>query len=280
VSRLAELERAVRERRDFSGFDTAYLHRAWRENALQRVRGRDRIRDGALAQTADEAAGPITVEAELDDDRRAMIAFMASGWRGHRWAFHEGSCIVGDVEILDGAARARALAREPEEEARRLGTTLPVHGPLGELRSGRGQIGETEDPLLPPGFPAGAAGAARYLHRVWNRRDLSAVASEWRGPAEANGDGAAFVLGILAALPDAVLLIEAGLVSGDRAAVLWRLHGHHLGQGWGTPSGQRERAIGSSVLTLSRGEVAAEDMLIDTLAMRAAAFRPVIDYAA
>jgi hypothetical protein len=34
------------------------------------------------------------------------------------------------------------------------------------------------------------------------------------------------------------------------------------------------------VLTLSRGEAVAEDMLIDTLAMRAAAFRPVIDYAA
>lgn len=279
MSGLAAIERAVREARDFSRFDETYLHRAWRENALGRVRGRDRIRAGALAQAAEEPAGTLEVPTQIDGGARAMIAFACAGWRGHRWAQFEGQAIVGDIEVLDGMARASALGADVESEAPRLGREAPMHAPLGELRSGRGQLAEPDEPILPPQFPAAARPAAKYLHRVWNRRDLSAIPAQWQGPAEASEGGPSFVLGVLAALPDAVLTIEAGLTGERQVAVLWRLHGHHLGQGWGLPSGKRIRAIGSSVFSLDGNTVAAEDMVIDTLAMRAGAFRPVIDYA-
>jgi hypothetical protein len=268
VTALADIERAVRERRDFSCFETAYLHRAWQEDAWGRIRGRDRIRDAAIAAAAEEAAGPVRIDQDLGD----MIAFTTvAGWRGHRWAIREGGLILGDIAVTDGAARAEAIGRTVAEEAVRLGAAAPLHAPLGELRAGRGQLASGDLPDLPPGFPDAAHPAASWLHTLWNARAFDRAAPDWRGPAEAGGDGTALLLGLIAAMPDAVLLIERAIVTGDRVAILWRLHGHQAGAA-------RVRAIGSSVLTLAGDDVVAEDMMIDTLAMRATAHRPVIDY--
>lgn len=275
---LAALERAVRQSLDFTGFEDDYLHRASREDAWGRVRGRDRIRDLALTRLAEEPAGEPVIEADCADGDTSMIAFATeAGWRGHRWAVREDERIAADIEVLDGAARCRALGRDPADEARRQGQGAPVHAPLGELRPGRGQLANAPLPVLPPSFPLRAQPGAAYLHALWNRRDLSLLAEDWRGPAEAGG-GRAFVLQTLATLPDAVWMAERGITNGNTTAILWRLHGHHLGAGWGEPSGRRIRAIGSSVLTMEGERVLAEHTMIDTLAMQATAWRPLVDY--
>lgn len=272
---LGEIETSVRARGDLSVFDRSHLHRAWIEDALGRVRGRDRLRDRATAALAEDGIGPVEIEVEGD----AFLAWhSSSGWRGHRWAFREGGRILGETEVIDGVARAQARGRDPEAEAARIGAAHPLHAALGELRAGRGQLAPDEAPELPHGFAAPAA--ATYLHRVWNARALHLLPADWRGPAEAGSDAAAFVLRLLTALPDATCLFERSCLVGDRAAVLWRLHGHHLGPGFGAPSGARVRLIGSSLVRIVDGVVAAEDMLIDTLALRATAHRPLIDYSA
>lgn len=275
MTRLGEIETSIRARGDLSVFDRTHLHRAWFEDAFGRVRGRDRIRDRATALLAEEGLGPIAIEAESD----GFLAWSASaGWRGHRWIVREGERIAGETEVVDGIARAKALGRDVEAEAARIGAAHPLHTALGELRAGRGQLAPSDTPELPDGF--GAPVAAAYLNRVWNARALDLLPGVWRGPDEAGGDATGFVLRLLTALPDAVCLFERGLVVGDHEAVLWRLHGHHLGPGFGTPSGKRVRLIGSSLLLIADGLVTAEDMLIDTLALRATAHRPLIDYSA
>ncbi len=273
---LAEMECRLRETRDLSVLDETHLHRAWREDALGRVRGRDRLREAVLASLADEQAGAPTIEARGAE----MIAFTTmGGWRGHRWVEREGDRILGETEILDGAARSAALGLDLNDAARAKAANCPMHGPLGELRAGLGQLATSERPALPSGFATTAVEAATALHRIWNGRAINQVPREWRGPREAGEDGAAFVIALLTALPDAVWLPVRGSILDDgRVAVLWRLHGHHLGPGFGGPSTRRVRLIGSSVLSMAEGNIAAEDMLVDTLAMRATAHRPLIDY--
>lgn len=272
---LGEIARSVRERSDLSVFDRSHLHRAWIEDSFGRVRGRDRIRDRATAALAEEGPGPIGLTAESE----TFLAWEAAGgWRGHHWAVREEEWIVGDTEVLDGAARAASLGRNVEAEAARIGAACPMHAALGELRAGQGQLAPAEEPDLPHGF--GAPAAAAYLHRVWNARALHLLPGEWRGPAEGGSDATGFVLRVLTALPDATCLFERGCDVDGRAAVLWRLIGHHLGPGFGAPSGKRVRLIGSSLISIVDGVVSAEDMLVDTLALRATAHRPLIDYSA
>ena len=75
-----------------------------------------------------------------------------------------------------------------------------------------------------------------------------------------------------------MLLFERAIVGEGQIALLWRLHGHHLGPGLGgTPAGRRVRALGSSLLTMAGTEVAVEETMIDLLALRAQPHRPVID---
>ncbi|RVT41994.1 hypothetical protein [Sphingobium algorifonticola] len=271
--RLADIEIALRERRDFSVLEHACLHRASLEDGMGIVRGRDRVRDAIIATRADETDGPVRIVHDLGD----MIVFeTAQGWRGHRWAAREGDRIKALTSIDDGTARCRAIGADPVATARHLGESHPLHAPLGELRPGIGQMATPETPDLPPHFPDAAVPQATALHRLWNARALDRIAAPWHGPQDADGDGVGFVLGLIRALPDAVLLIERGLVTGDgTVALLWRLIGHHLGDClWANASGTRIRAIGSSVFPPKGGE----EMMIDMLHVQATAFRPAIDY--
>ena len=264
---LAELQRAFRERLDFTAVDKAYLHRAIREETLGVIRGRDRIREAAMAEAAEEGPGAIRILSDLGD---VLALETAGGWRAHIWAMHEGGRILREVFVIDRAARARSLGQDAEEEARRLGAMAPVHAPLGELRAGRGQLPAPNEPILSPDFPAEALEGARYLHHLWNRRDLSRLPTEWTGPADA-GEARRLLLDLFKRLPDAELMIERGVAREDEVGILWRLHGHQT-------DGTRIRILGSSLLELQNGQVVAEAMLIDTLALAAAPHRPVIDY--
>lgn len=275
VSTLAESEIAVRERGAFDWFETTHLHRAVREDGFGVVVGRENVRDAAMA----EPRGPVAILHDLG----AMIVFESGGWRGHRWAAYDGERILAETVVVDGMARARALGRDPGAEAARIGAVSPVHAPLGELRSGRGQLGTPAAAILPRGFPEAARGVADSLHRVCNARAFAAIERcGWRGPDGIDGDEsayAAWLSRLFAALPDAVVMIERGIVTADRIALLWRLHGHHLADGFGiAATGKRVRAIGSSVFTLQGGAVVAHDLLVDELAIAAQLHRPVIGY--
>lgn len=265
---LAEIERRIRGLGELWLLDQSHLHRATRQDDWGIAKTRDNLRAQSLAAIATEGLGDPIIEADLGD----MIAYRtAGGWCEHRWARREGGRIAAETLIVDGSARARALGRDPAQEAMALAAAAPVHGPLGELRSGQGQLPGALEPLLPHDFPEGALPAARRLHRLWHLRALDAAVAEWRGPAEAPPREAVFVAGICAGLPDAALMIERGLVRDNLAAVLWRLHGHDS-------AGVRIRAIGSSVARLEAAEVVAETTLIDTLSIAAQPLRPLINY--
>lgn len=278
MSALAEIEIAVRERRAFDIFEKTHLHRATREDGFGVIVGRENVRDAAISVAADESG-----VVEILHDLGEMIVFETGGWRGHRWARREGDHILAETLIVDGAARARALHRDLDEEAARIGAGSPIHAPLGELRSGRGQFGTSADAILPRGFPEAAEQVADMFHHVWNARAFAATGRHhWRGPDGADGDEtayAAWLSRLFAALPDAVVMIERGIVLGERIGLLWRLHGHHLADGFGlAATGKRVRAIGSSVFTLRAGAIVAHDLLVDELAIAAQLHRPIIRY--
>lgn len=266
---LADFERRMRGAGDFAILDDSHLHRATREDDWGIIKTRDRLRAAALAAIAEEGLGEPAIRADLGD----MIVFeTAQGWRGHRWVMREGERIARETLIIDGVARAQALGRDPATEAQRLAASAPVHAPLGELRSGRGQYGTSPAPDLPPDFPPGAVAAATRLHRLWNARALDVAIENWSGPADAPTREADFLLQMLARLPDATLMIDRGLVGEGAVALLWRLHGHD-------GAGVRLRAIGSSVTFVQGDDIVREEMLIDMLSVAAQPARPIIDYA-
>lgn len=280
MSGLAALETAVRGHRAFDAIEGAYLHRAWRDDDYGRMRGRAAIRDAAVAEIAEEGAGPVRI---IDDFGDMIVFETAAGWRAHRWVRRDGTRIVAETLIRDGAARARSLGRDSGAAAAQRGAASPVHAPLGELRAGLGQFATTRHAALPHDFPDAAHGLAHAMHRVWNGRALAEIDTRsWHGPEGRQGDGAAaaaWLTELFAALPDAVLLFERAVVAPDRVALLWRLHGHHLADGFGiAATGRRVRCHGSSVLSLEDGAVVAEETLLDTLALATQLHRPVVNY--
>jgi len=272
---LAALAASLEGNQDLAVIDQAYLHRCVREDMFGQVHGRDQLKSHILQQLALAPAGKARVIHDLGD---LVVVESPGGWLSHHWGVWQGDRILRETVIVDGTIRARALGLGIEDEAIRLGAAMRVHAPLGELRPGRGQLAMPDQPDLTANFPQGAGTAAGYLHRFWNHRSFAAAAAQWRGPDGAD-DQRQFAKRLLSALPDAVLMIERATVAGDKVAILWRLHGHHLGDGLGTPpTGKRVRAIGSSVLAVEEGRVASEDMLIDMLAVRAQLHAAPIDY--
>ena len=196
------------------------------------IKGRDAI---TAAWVAEDAAD-ITIDHDLGD----MIAYTVNGtWSGHRWVWREEGRILREVVVEDRGER-------PE-------VAPPAHPPLGELRSGQGQYAATSDAILPPDWPAEARDIANHLHRIWNARSFDLGAEDWVAP-------------LIRALPDATFTFERAIVAEGKTALLWRVHGHHVG-------GQRVRLIGSSVVVGG-----AVESVIDHAAMAAQLERVLVDY--
>ena len=236
MSDLATLEIALRRDRNLAALADSHVHRATREDSLGILKGREAI----TAAWVNEDASDLTIIADLCD----MIAYKVKGWHGHRWVWRDEGRILREVVIED-----RGEAK----------TALPVHPPLGELRSGEGQYAANESALLPPGFPEDARDIANWLHQAWNGRAFNLYGKAWL-PA------------LIRQLPDAIFYFEHAVVGEKQTAILWRVHGHHVSGP--SPTGQRVRLIGSSVFT---GD--ADETVIDHAAMAAQLGRKVIDYA-
>ena len=231
MSDLATLEIALRRDRNLAALADSHVHRATREDSLGIIKGRDAI----TADWVKEDANDITITADLD----AMIAYKAKSWIGHRWIWREEGRIVREMMIEDRGGTK---------------TALPIHPPLGELRSGEGQFAASGFALLPPGFPDEARDIADWLHQAWNGRAFNLYDRAWL-PA------------LIRQLPDATFYFERAIVGEMQTAILWRVHGHHA-------NGQRIRLIGSSVFT---GD--ADQTVIDHAAMAAQISRDNLSYA-
>jgi hypothetical protein len=231
LSALATLETALRRDRAYASLADSHVHRATREDSLGIIKGRDAI----TAAWVHEDAADITITADLGD----MIAYKVKSWSGHRWVWRDEGRILREVVIED-----RGESK----------TAPPVHAPLGELRSGKGQYAADDHALLPPGFPEEARDVADWLHQAWNGRAFNLYDRKW-------------LPDLIRALPDATFYFEHAVVRENQTAILWRVHGHHA-------NGQRVRLIGSSVFT---GD--ADETVIDHAAMAAQLGADTIDYA-
>lgn len=237
MSDLASLELALRRDRNLAALAASHVHRATREDSLGIVKGRDAI----TAAWVDQDLRDITVTADLGD----MIAYKVKAWHGHRWVWREQGRIVREIVIED-----RGETR----------TAPPAHPPLGELRSGEGQYAASDSAILPPRFPEDARDIANWLHQAWNGRAFNLYDRAW-------------LPDLIRQIPDATFYFEHALVGERQTAILWRVHGHHVGGP--NPTGQRVRLIGSSVFT---GD--SDETVIDHAAMAAQLERRTIEYAA
>lgn len=245
----------------FGQLEQAYLHRARRADSLGELVGRDALIASDIALAAQIGT------AEVSAFTTSTVTLTARGFRQHRWIEREGERILHEWIVSD-------LILVAEERAARgelLGAAYPAQPPLGELRSGRGQL--SAGPTA--AFTGEPQALIDTLHRIWNGRCLDQLAAlysadgRWSGPGGKGGDAdaaRAWILGLLARLPDATLLFERVEAEADRVALLWRLFGH-IG-------GVRARLIGSSLLTLDEdGRIREDDTLIDELALEATPHR-------
>jgi hypothetical protein len=210
LSKLADLEIALRRDRAYAQLADSHVHRATREDSLCLIKGRDAI----TAAWVNEDASDIAITADLDEMIAYKVKSQKQSWHGHRWVWREEDRILREVVIEDrGEAKS----------------ATPVHPPLGELRPARGQYAAGDTAILPPGFPEDARDIANWLHQAWNGRAFDLYDRTWL-PA------------LIRALPDATFHFEHAIIGEKQTALLWRVHGHHAG-------GQRIRLIGSSVFT-------------------------------
>ncbi|CAA9534023.1 MAG: hypothetical protein AVDCRST_MAG49-116 [uncultured Thermomicrobiales bacterium] len=194
------------------------------------------------------------------------------------WLLRDEIAVVRQLG-LDEQVLAAARARSDLERGASVLAVGPVERGLGQL---------APQPLSPAstggdtGFDP-ADFVRRTLHDVWNRRLLNLLRASYdesyrgRYPSGRRfagpGDLAVFVLGLLAAFPDAKVTTEHLMWLGDgrggyRVAVRWRFDGTHEGHGeWGPPSGARVRMLGLSHLRVVGGRIAEESTLFDEFAL-------------
>lgn len=261
------------------------LHRVHRTDSLEWLRGRDSVELSDLRDRALLAS----VETESETiDRLDVTLFHSPGgqWSRHLWSRLELDAVVAQTLVEDCGGRSVAVGRDFETEAVALAGEYHNHRPLGELRAGSGQIGAGAAATLPPGLPSAIIPLADAMHRVWNGRDpdqLSPLWAEnvaWSGPDGANGDRAQFgdwIAGLLSRCHDSVLLFDDAVVSGDRAALLWRFHGDHAARSR-ADTGGRIRLIGSTLVRFADGMIVEDQTLIDTLALAVQLRAPTLEY--
>jgi hypothetical protein len=272
----------------FGALADGYLHRATREDALGLLAGRDAVVNEVI-QTASTLRD---VEVELRHEGPELSLLILSGGydggllgmpvdepparidlREHRWSRREGGGIVEEIVVTDRAAAVEAVGGDLGAIAASLGAAHPMQPPLGELRSGEGQLAPAPD----SGWTGAQKPLIDALHRIWNGRRLDeidalyAADAAWQGPRGAEGgrrELRRWLTRLYARLPDATFLFDRIEETPDHVAILWRLFGH--------AGGKRARLIGSTLLFLAEGRVATDDTLIDELALETTPHRPLL----
>ncbi len=201
--------------------------------------------------------------------------------------------VVEMWEVQDGLLLAKQLGFSSREAAsiRSAGYTATLP-----------ELGIQSNGQLPPNAlsqPAGGDAEALvrwFWHEVWNRRRLDRIAQicapnyRFFGPSgrrfHLSGSFAAYVLGLLAAFPDAAVQLEriTVLETGSEAAsettlethvaVRWRFIGTHGGPGYGVPTGRSVNLLGVTHHRLRKGRFIEEKTLFDELALLTQLYLP------
>ena len=190
------------------------------------------------------------------------------------WLVRDNGALVRQLG-MDPTAVAMALA-----SAQRAGGLVPVTTGLAEREAGQ----RHPDPLdLPDGAePTTETSIKHMLHEIWNRRrfdrikdfyapDVNVQTAPGREVQGVQGV-VAYVIGILAALPDAVMTVDhfcdVEETDGYIAAVRWTLNGTHTGAGqFGAPSNKPVTMLGMSHFRFADGKVVQEWTVWDEIAV-------------
>ena len=264
----AEALEAALARGAIGGLAEQYLHRARRETCFGTLVGRDAI-------TAEDLKLAATIEPEVSVRVRSCSPSLSiveidrpdgSRERQHRWLAREGERVVRETVV-------GAYGGATEGELHALAAQAPLHPPLGEVRSGRGQLAAGATSW----FSDGPGWLLDALHRIWNGRRfdeierLYAPGATWSGPDAQSGGPALFrswIMRLLARHPDATLLFERAEEVGDSVALLWRLIVHQ--------DGRRCHMLGSSLMAVADGRVIEDETVLDLAALEFLAGRPLL----
>lgn len=196
-----------------------------------------------------------------------------------------GNRIVEEWLVRDQAGIARQLGLDPSELAARLAERDIAAGRdpwhFESARTLREQ-GALRPPVLHD-HPA-ARLVRDALHAIWNETDLAAIRTAYH-PAvvvrvpearllHGHGRLDRWIIGRLAAFPDARLVIEHSIARDDpglptRVATRWWLTGTHTGFGdFGPPSGAVVLAVGVSHHEVVDGRIRNEWIVVDDVAVR------------
>lgn len=268
----------------FGSLAETYLHRASREDALGLIVGRDAIIAELIATAAAFDRPDVVVHhdgnsfcsVEIAGPFRGGLLGLEAGTtdaparlRQHRWLRREGDYVAEETVVADYLPLIDAAGASRNDIARSVGGASPTQPPLGELRSGQGQLAVGPSALDDPILDA--------VHAIWNGRHFNRIAAlyaadaRWQGPAGRTGGTAdlrAWLCQLVARLPDATFVIDRTEVIEGGLALLWRLFGH--------AGGRRVRLIGSSILGLAGGRIVADETLVDELALLATPYRPLL----
>ncbi len=195
--------------------------------------------------------------------------------------------IVEEWLVSDNLAIMQGLGLDPHAYARRLAERDADAGfaprdSFGDVDHHRGQ----EPPPLEPdelGTVEPETLMRRSLHEIWNWRMLGQL-EHYYAPnlvcyttgnriLYGRGDYRHNLLALLAALPDALLLVDhaASVPNGEtgyRVAVRWTLLGTHTGPGWyGAPTGKRVRLMGVTHSEIRDNRVVREWLMYDEIAL-------------
>jgi predicted ester cyclase len=192
--------------------------------------------------------------------------------------------IVAEWLVRDQSAMALQLGLDPVAFGRRLGAEDAARGLAGWHRDALPAIrrGEPETPAIRHAHPAAEA-LAFTLEAAFNRADLAALAAlhdravilALPGHRQAAGVPAldAFVIGYLAAFPDARLVVDHCIALEEqgrpvRVAARWRLAGTHAGRGaFGAPTGAEVLAMGIVHAEFAGARVHRAIWLLDELSL-------------
>ncbi|QMW21917.1 hypothetical protein [Sandaracinobacteroides saxicola] len=249
--------RAAYERGDATGYGAAFLARAQVEDGDALLIGREAIMAEALAMAAalrERTVASVAVHGPLVTfSLSALSAGVQANLRRHLWLTLESGRVADALFVTD------RLGIAPPAPP-------PIHRPLGELRSGQGQL---------PALPRPDAPLAERLTAALNARDCSMTGClDFAGPQGFNGpraqagrfaDARDWWMALFARVPDALLTIDRTVEAPGVLAILWRVQGHVAGG-----DGMRRLSLPlSAVLDVGAAGIGAMELLLDMDALEA-----------
>lgn len=239
---LAEMLTEVYVHEDVCAFERLYLHRAIRRCKGELVFGRDAIRQQVLADLAQFSGWQFQINASTEGF--ADVEWLSPDQvsvRRHYWIKLENSRVSSDAVIT----------RIPHLEFKR-----QHHQILGELDSGRGQLGLSELQEF--------SATTQSLHKIWNGRSIATVtelynsAARWIGPVSEGGfkEVKSWWLAQFLAFPQSHITFERELSFDNTLLLLWQCARIDT-------DGHRDRIAGSTYLQLVGNKVVQEVTLSD-----------------